>query len=219
MKVREQIKIRIGKMDSLLCRWMTLAKDTDVKFSTMALYAVEYYLRTGEYLNIGAVSPTKHVVGDDDVCYKSIRLSSSPYVMEWVSDNSRNRGFVASTMIKQILIRSIRSVSDDEQEFVMYELDAYNKMTTIGAGAYSYGMKHSGVVVQDSGDVSREGKLADVAEYEQNLERGSNLNIINNDNAHDSSNAHNKQSSDEDDESDLFFSNLFAGASSSIFLD
>lgn len=99
-----------------LCELIT--QTDDVNFSELTTFAVEYYLKTGEYITIGHVLP-KEYDKTHKMTPKNIYVKKGSLFEQWANENKGVPGFTLTNRVRDILHSSIRLVGSNEEESII----------------------------------------------------------------------------------------------------
>lgn len=118
------LKLALRKKDKTLKLWFDYAKEEDINVSFVIAKAVEYHIKTKEYLQIGTIGDE---ISIDDK-YKNIYYSEDSFlecqIKEW-----KEKGIHPSTEVKRIMRRGIKATGIFT---VVSETDAYDAVADVG---------------------------------------------------------------------------------------
>lgn len=104
--MKNKISIRLGKYDENLKRWFKYVskEKPEISLSALVTEAIEYRIRTGEYLIIGTIPEGSQDIED---FHKRLYLSQKSAAYEWLSGKEQE-GKKITQLIKAILYNSIK---------------------------------------------------------------------------------------------------------------
>ena len=117
------LKLALRKKDGALKEWFIRARDEDLNVSHVISKAVEYYVNTRDYLQIGTVETENHAENMVKNIYYQKGAFLDGQITEW-----QDKGIHPSSEVKRILRKSI-ILSD--KTTIISEIDAYDAVEAI----------------------------------------------------------------------------------------
>lgn len=99
------IKVPLGKKDGLLRYWWENAIDQELNISKAVVAALEYYMLTGDFIDLGTLDIKSKTY--DNAVVKWVYVSEESVVYEWLNNRQKN-GEKISAIIKYVLRSSIK---------------------------------------------------------------------------------------------------------------
>lgn len=112
------IRIRLSKKDALIKNWWDYLSSNDINISQTISYTIQYYVKTGEYLQIGQIKVVdKEFEPTSRQIYIQENSASYDYLQKRVSSGEK-----LSTLIKRILKNSLKETTEETQVFDLDEV-------------------------------------------------------------------------------------------------
>lgn len=112
------IRIRLSKKDALIKNWWDYLSSNDINISQTISYTIQYYVKTGEYLQIGQIKVIdKEFEPTSRQIYIQENSASYDYLQKRVSSGEK-----LSTLIKRILKNSLKETTEETQVFDLDEV-------------------------------------------------------------------------------------------------
>lgn len=99
------IKVPLGKKDGLLRYWWENAIDQELNISKAVVAALEYYMLTGDFIDLGTLDIKSKTY--DNAVVKWVYVSEESVVYDWLTNRQKN-GEKISAIIKYVLRSSIK---------------------------------------------------------------------------------------------------------------
>lgn len=110
--------IAIGKKDAVINKWrLEVIKDGDRKLSFLIKQALLSYLKDEKFIEIGKIHFNPSIDIPTEKEHINLWLDDSPELAEW-ADQLQKEGLKVTKVFKEIILRSITIVSDNEEEFI-----------------------------------------------------------------------------------------------------
>ena len=116
------LKVRLGRQDSIIHNWYDLCRKQNISCSDVAMMAIEYYARTGNFLIIGYVMDNTHVESKD---IKTFSISDTEFTYQWLINYSDEREKGITTILKKILKNSLVRVDNKSDEHILTDDELY----------------------------------------------------------------------------------------------
>lgn len=126
--MNKEVKIRLGIKDESVRNWWDKASQKEINISKTINYAIEYYIRQGDYINIAKISSKPNELNQKPVVRK-IYLPSESITYKWLSERAE-QGEAISSVIKRIIRNSILINDDNQESFI--NLDELIKLLEVG---------------------------------------------------------------------------------------
>lgn len=117
------LRLVLGKKDSVLREWFICAREEDINVSHVISKAVEYYVRTREYLQIGTIEKEDNSDKIDRNIYYQKGSVLDIQIKKW-----QEKGIHPSSEVKRILRKGIMITGETT---VIDEIDAYDAVEAI----------------------------------------------------------------------------------------
>ena len=117
------LKLVLGKKDNLLKEWCICAREEDLNVSLIVCKAVEYYVKTHDYLQIGKIEKENSICKIDKNIYYQEGSILDSQIIEW-----KEKGIRPSSEVKRILKKGILM---SEKETIISEMDAYDAVEAV----------------------------------------------------------------------------------------
>ncbi len=116
-----------NRADAEIVRYLQLYRDT----RPVIIFALEYYIKTGEYLNIGTVCVKEVINADETKVRHPIYVPQNSIVEEWSDRLKKQRKGLLSVKVRQILKNSLNVTEDPAAETVREYLDCLSDMDRV----------------------------------------------------------------------------------------
>lgn len=137
------IKVPLGKKDGLLRYWWENAIEHDLNISKAVVAALEYYMLTGDFIDLASVDITTKTY--DNAVVKWVYISEESPVYGWLECRQK-KGEKLSTVIKYVLRNSLKSgpvLRLSDNDFLYWNLEKER-------GSHQYIRKAEKIEIQKS---------------------------------------------------------------------
>lgn len=100
------VKLTLGKRDNIIKAWINLILRQGGNFSRSVDYAITYFARTGDYLDLGNIGTIGMLEGNIDIPPKNIYFAQNSPAVAWLAERKRD-GEKEATAIKRVLRRCL----------------------------------------------------------------------------------------------------------------